>query len=74
MAVMVLLVHGAAGGSDELVIAAVGLAVLWVAVKLAGRKRANDDDQQDAVTSTAVADNVEEEHRESAHPPATKLG
>jgi hypothetical protein len=42
---MLLLLHGVAGGWDELVIAAVALAVLWAAVKLAGRKPAKDDDE-----------------------------
>jgi hypothetical protein len=45
---MMLFVHGAAGGWDELIIAAVALAVLWLAVKLAGRKPAETDDEQDA--------------------------
>ncbi|HEV7662715.1 MAG TPA: hypothetical protein VGQ62_04205 [Chloroflexota bacterium] len=44
---MVLLIHGEAGGWDELIIAAVGLAVLWIAVKLAGRKAADADDDAD---------------------------
>ena len=40
--------HGATGGWDELAIAVAALAVLWVAVKLAGRKSANDEDDPDA--------------------------
>ncbi|MBV8717397.1 MAG: hypothetical protein JO020_16970 [Chloroflexi bacterium] len=44
---MVVLLHGAAGGWDELAIAVAALAVLWVAVKLAGRKGGNDDDDED---------------------------
>ena len=44
---MILFAHGAAGGWDELIIAAVALAVLWLAVKLAGRKPAEADDEQD---------------------------
>ena len=40
---MFLLLHGEAGGWDELIIAVVALAVLWIAVKLAGRKPAADD-------------------------------
>jgi hypothetical protein len=41
---MVVLLHGAAGGWDELAIAVAAFAVLWVAVKLAGRKPASDDE------------------------------
>ena len=37
---MILLVHGEASGWDELLIAVVAFAVLWIAVKLAGRKPA----------------------------------
>lgn len=63
---MLLLLHGAAGGWDELVIAAVGLGVLWAAVKLAGRKPATDEEDE-AVQSTV------EEHQDQA-PPAAKVG
>jgi flagellar biosynthesis/type III secretory pathway M-ring protein FliF/YscJ len=44
---MVVLLHGAVGGFDELAIAVVAFAVLWIAVKLAGRKSANDEDDED---------------------------
>jgi hypothetical protein len=44
---MVVLLHGAAGGWDEVAIAVAAFAVLWVAVKLAGRKPASDDDDED---------------------------
>jgi hypothetical protein len=64
---MLLLLHGAAGGFDELAIAAVALAVLWIAVKLAGRKPATDDQAEEVATA-------EEEHQDPAHPSATKLG
>jgi hypothetical protein len=42
---MVVLLHGAAGGLDELIIAVVALGVLWLAVKLAGRKPAAGEDE-----------------------------
>jgi hypothetical protein len=42
---MVVLLHGAAGGWDELAIAVAAFVVLWIAVKLAGRKPAGDDDE-----------------------------
>lgn len=46
---MVLLVlHGEAGGWDELIIAVVALAVLWIAVKIAGRQSVSEDDVADA--------------------------
>ena len=44
---MFVLLHGAAGGWDELAIAVAAFAVLWVAVKLAGRKPAREDDDDD---------------------------
>ena len=54
---MVLLLHGEAGCLDELIIAVVAIGVLWVAVKLAGRKPADEDSEgadegADAVEST----------------------
>ena len=64
---MTLLLHGQAGGWDELLIAVVALGVLWIAVKLAGRKPvAGDEDTDPAVE-------VETEHPDPAHPPAAKL-
>ena len=72
---VVLLLHGAAGGWDELAIAAVALAVLWVAVKLAGRKPATDDEEhKDEVSTGEATTATEEEHTDSAHPSPTKLG
>lgn len=43
---MILLLHGEAGGWDELLIAVVAFAVLWIAVKLAGRKPAAEDAEE----------------------------
>jgi hypothetical protein len=37
------LLHGEAGGLDELIIALVAFGVLWLAVKLAGRKPVDED-------------------------------
>jgi hypothetical protein len=51
---MVVLLHGAAGGWDEVAIAVAAFVVLWVAVKLAGRKPATDD-QEDEVSSESLA-------------------
>ena len=39
---MFVLLHGAAGGLDEIAIGVVAFGVLWIAVKLAGRKPADD--------------------------------
>ncbi len=44
---MFLLLHGVAGGWDEIAIAAVAFGVLWAAVKLAGRKPAASDEDED---------------------------
>ena len=65
---MLILLHGVAGGWDELIIAVVALGVLWLAVKLAGRKPAAEDDEADGTEST------ESEQPASARPPATPLG
>jgi hypothetical protein len=46
--VLALLAHGGLGGWDELVIVAVGFVVLWVAVKLAGRKPATGEEADEA--------------------------
>jgi hypothetical protein len=59
---MFVLLNGAVGYWDELAIALLALAVLWVAVKLAGRNPARDDDDEDAPPLEA-----EERHDE---PPA----
>ena len=47
---MVVLLHGAAGGWDEFAMAVIAFAVLWVAVKIAGRKPATDEDDEEADT------------------------
>jgi hypothetical protein len=65
---MLILLHGVTGGWDELIIAVVALGVLWLAVKLAGRKPGAEDDETDETEST------ESEQLESARPPATPLG
>jgi hypothetical protein len=40
-----LILHGVAGGLDELVIAVVAIGVLWLAVKLAGRKPTEESEE-----------------------------
>ena len=47
---MVVVLHGALGGWDEFAIAIAAFVVLWVAVKLAGRKPASDDDEDELTT------------------------
>lgn len=70
---MILLLHGETGGWDELLIALVAFGVLWLAVKLAGRKPANEEQDEDA---PAVADEatVEQELNDPVPPPAAKPG
>jgi len=66
---MLLLLHGDAGSWDEIAIAVAAFVVLWVAVKLAGRKGSDDEDELD-VTETeaeAEAEHVEEPARRPAH-------
>lgn len=43
---MVVVLHGVAGGWDEVAIAVAGFVVLWIAVKVAGRKPAKDDEDE----------------------------
>lgn len=61
---LIQLFHGLAGGWDELIIAVAAIGILWVAVKLAGRKSADDDDEQEE----AGASSVEEEQPDPAAP------
>jgi hypothetical protein len=63
-----LLLNGAAGAWDELAIALIAFGVLWVAVKLVGR-RPTGQDEDAALDELAVG----EEHEESANPPAKPL-
>jgi len=65
---MLIVLHGVAGGFDELIIAVVAVGVLWLAVKLAGRKSADDDEEEDEHEA------AEAEPSEAARPPATPLG
>ena len=44
--------HGEAGGWDELIIAVVALAVLWIAVKIAGRKSLSENGEADEASLT----------------------
>jgi hypothetical protein len=50
------ILHGVAGGWDELLIALVAFGVMWIAVKLASRKRVDDDedDEVDEASDSAV--------------------
>ena len=52
---MALVLHGAAGGWDEVALAVAAFVVLWIAVKLAGRKPANDDDDEELATEDVHA-------------------
>jgi hypothetical protein len=69
---MTVLLHGSAGGWDELVIALVAFGVLWVAVKLAGRKPATDEADQADSASLAEPKVVDGKHHDPVPPPATK--
>jgi hypothetical protein len=63
----VLLLHGELGGWDELIIAGAAFVVLWVAVKLAGRKPAEAEEE------TAAEAEAEEESAGTQRPPATPM-
>jgi hypothetical protein len=72
---MLMLFHGVAGGWDELAIALVAFGVLWVAVKLAGRKSAGDDDEaEDEAEAEPAAGPGESGSAEAAKPPARQRG
>jgi hypothetical protein len=71
---MTLLLHGEAGGWDELLIALVAFGVMWIAVKLAGRKPAAEDDDETGAASTEAGLDVDQEHQDPVPPPAAKLG
>jgi len=64
---MVVVLHGVAGGWDEAAIAVAAFVVLWIAVKVAGRKPANDDEDADEELPTAS-------EAEAEQPSPTKLG
>jgi len=63
----VLVLHGEAGGFDELVIALVAFGVLWLAVRLAGRKSA--DETEEGSTEHRAAE--ENDSPDGTHPPTT---
>jgi len=65
---MVVVLHGAVGGWDELAIAVAAFVVLWIAVKVAGRKPANDDEDEELATDRVQAVAEPEE------PAPSKLG
>ncbi len=67
---MTVLLHGETGGWDELLIALVAFGVLWVAVKLAGRKPADGDEGDEGEAAAVDADNGQ---TDPAQPPAAKL-
>lgn len=63
---MVLLLHGETGGWDELLIAVAAFVVLWVAVKLAGRKSADGEAEDEKAASVEAAGEASD-----AAPPTT---
>ena len=50
---LLILFHGVTGGFDELIIAVAAIGILWLAIKFAGRKPADEE-------SDAEADDVAE--------------
>ena len=61
---MFLVLHGLAGGWDEVAIAVVAFGVLWAAVKLAGRKSgAGDEDEEEQAPGEGAADGAVEPRR-----------
>jgi hypothetical protein len=66
---MVVLLHGAVGGWDEVAVAVAAFAVLWVAVKLAGRKPASDDEdeEEESAPDALPTGTTTKEHKNPAH-------
>ena len=72
---MLAALHGAAGGWDELAIAAAALIVLWVAVKLAGRKAVTDDEDDEPLEADPLeAASAEPDQPGPAPSTSTRLG
>ena len=67
---MLLLLHGDAGSWDEIAIAVAAFVVLWVAVKLAGRKPSDDEAENDLAVTEAEAETETEPIEEPARRPA----
>ena len=57
---MAVLLHGAVGGWDEVAIAVAAFVVLWVAVKVAGRKPAGEHDDHDEESLTPLIEPLPE--------------
>jgi hypothetical protein len=64
---MVVLLHGAVGGWDEVAIAVAAFVVLWVAVKVAGRKPAGEHDDHELSLEGQNAESAAEEVKDPAH-------
>ena len=66
---MLLLLHGDAGSWDEIAIAVAAFVVLWVAVKLGGRKPSDDEAEDDLEATEAEVETepIEEPARRPAH-------
>jgi hypothetical protein len=71
---MVLLFHGEAGGWDELIIALAAFGILWLAVKLAGRKPVEEEAAARPEEGQPEDTAASEESEKTARPPATPLG
>jgi hypothetical protein len=71
---MSLVLHGVAGGWDELIIAVVAFGVLWLAVKLAGRGRRDEEEPEEGVEPNAAVEDAEIEKDLLQPPPAVKRG
>ncbi|MCA1647026.1 MAG: hypothetical protein LC797_16705 [Chloroflexi bacterium] len=69
---MILVLHGEAAGWDELLIALVALAVLWIGVKLAGRKPAAEDDDEAAEAAAEAGLDIDQDHQDPVPPAASK--
>jgi hypothetical protein len=59
-----LILHGEGGYLDELVIVVIGFAVLWVAVRLSGRRSADADEETEEDTPEALAVGHPQSHDE----------
>jgi hypothetical protein len=71
---MSLVLHGVAGGWDELIIAVTAFGVLFLAVKLAGRGRHDEVEPEEGLEPTASGQDGEANKDPLPPPPAVKRG
>ena len=62
------LLHGAGGFADELFIVVLAFAVLWLTIRLNGKKRAKDDEDDDLDAETEPTPPAEDSSTSTPRP------